>query len=221
MNRVGLTVVAAVLACGGCSDGDGGAGGDGGDWAATRNLPTRVYGGATTGIPYSETAGAIRNALWVVAEDAPAGVSSLANRAQLELPEAAPPGVVGLWVVSQIAVQGGEWGDWEDVHTIFLPWGGAGWSSPVPTAPSRVAARGLLLLSAYASTDTANQSAATLLVEYGAWSGNGQTSVTLRGLENVPFPPGRVDAQDNSTGVPSGGLLARYRVVVRPASIGR
>lgn len=220
MNRVGLTVVAAALACGGCSDGDSAA--VGGDWAATRNLPTRVYGGATTGNPYSETAGAIRNALWVVTEDAPADVASFDNRAQLELPEAAPPGVIGLWVVSQIAVQrGGEWGDWEDVHTIFFPWGGAGWSSPAPTAPARVTARGLLLLSAYASTDTANQRAATLLVGYGAWSGNGQTSVTLRGLANVPFPPGRVNAQAVSIGVPSGGLLARYRVVVRPASIGR
>lgn len=211
-------VVAAALACGGCSDGGGGAGGD---WAATRNLPTRVYGGATTGNPYSETGGAIRNALWVITEDAPADLVSFGNRAQLELPEVAPPGVIGLWVVSQIAVQvSGEWGDWEDVHTIFFPWGGAGWSSPVPTAPSRVATHGLLILSAYASTDTANQRAATLLVGYGAWSGNGQTSVTLRGLAGVPFPPGRVNA-DSLRGMPSGGLLARYRVVVRPASIGQ
>ena len=216
MNRVGLAVVAAALACGGCSDG-----GAGGDWAATRNLPTRAYGGATTGNQYSETAGAITNALWVVGEDAPAGVAAQPDRAQLELPEAAPAGVTGLWVVSQIAVQQGigNWGDWEDVHTIFFPWGGAGWSSPVPAAPARVTTHGLLLLSPYASTD-ANQRAATLLVDYGSWSGNGQTSVALRGLAGVPFPPGRVDEEDNTTGMVGGGVLARYRVVVRPASIG-
>ena len=212
-------VMAAALACGGCSDGDSAA--VGGDWAATRSLPTRVYGGATTGIPYSETGGAIRNTLWVVTEDAPADVRSSPNSANLELPEVAPPGVIGLWVVSQIAVQvSGEWRDWEDVHTIFFPWGGAGWSAPVPTAPARVRAHGLLLLSEYASTDT-NQGAATLLVDYGSWSGNGQNSVALLGLVGVPFPPGRVNAQAVSRGVPSGGLLARYRVVVRPALIGQ
>lgn len=221
MNRVGLAVVVAALTCGGCSDDDADSGA-GSEWAATRNLPTRVYGGATTGNRYSETAGAIRNSLWVVGEDAPPGVAAQPNRAQLELPEAAPPGVIGLWVVSQIAFQWGtgDWSDWEDVHTIFFPWGGAGFSSPVPAAPSRVRTHGLLLLSPYASTD-ANQRAATLLAEYGAWSGNGQNSVALRGLAGVPFPPGRVNSEDDTTGVASGGVLARYRVVVRPASIGR
>lgn len=216
MNRVGLAVAVAALACGGCS-GDDSAGGAGGEWAATRNLPTRDYGGAVTGNQYTETGGAITDALWVVGEDAPADVSAQSNRAQLELPEAAPAGVIGLWVVSQIAVQrAGEWGDWDDVHAIFFPWGGAGWSSPVPAAPARVTTHGLLLLSAYASTDT-NQRASTLLVDYGIWSGNGQISLALRGLAGVPFPPTRVFAESNTAGVESGGVPARYRVVVRPA----
>ena len=219
MNRIGLAVAAAALACGGGSGGDS-ADGAAVDWAATQSLPTRDYGEAVTGNQYSEAAGGITDALWVVGEDAPAGVSAQPNRAQLELPEAAPAGVIGLWVVSQIAVQqAGEWGDWDDVHAIFFPWGGAGWSSPVPTAPARVTTHGLLLLSAFASTDT-NQSAATLLVDYGIWSGNGQISVALRGLAGVPLPPARVAEGNNMAGVASGGVFARYRVVVRPASIG-
>lgn len=219
MNRIGLAIVVAALAGGGCS-GDDSAGGTSGYWAATPSLPTRDYGGAVTGNQYSETAGGITEVLWVVEEDAPTDVSTQSNRAQLELPEAAPAGVIGLWVVSQIAVQqAGEWTDWDDVHAIFFPWGGAGWSSPVPAAPARVTTHGLLLLSAYASTDT-NQNAATLLVDYGIWSGNGQSSIALRGLAGVPFPPARVYARYNTAGVASGGVPARYRVVVRPASIG-
>lgn len=220
MNRVGLAVAVAALACGGCSGGDS-AGGVGVDWAATQSLPTRDYGEAVTGNQYTETGGAITDVLWVVGEDAPADVSAQPNRALLELPETAPAGVIGLWVVSQIVVQrAGEWGDWNDVHAIFFPWGGAGWSSPVPAAPARVTTHGLLLLSAFASTDTANQRAATLLVDYGIWSGNGQISLALRGLPGVPFPPAHVFSETNPTGVAIGGVPARYRIVVRPASIG-
>ena len=121
MNRVGLAVAVAALACGGGSGGDDSAGGAGVDWAATQSLPTRDYGEAVTGNQYSETAGGITDALWVVGEDAPAGMAAQPNRAQLELPEAAPAGVIGLWVVSQIAVQqAGERANWS-LYTVELP----------------------------------------------------------------------------------------------------
>ena len=216
------------------------------DWARTGLLPTQAYAAARPGVIEWEydrgrtdrltngpsppagtdvtfTATATGNMRSPVTDDHNASRQS--GHATVDLREDAPPGTIGMWVVSQVNVANasGVFSDdgWKDVHSLFFPWGVTGFDTAFPTsAPNSVPTRGLLVLQRWAASgDGQTQQASLLGVEFAVQMTGGQTNIGLYPITGSRRPATRVTDDSGRQGAPSGGRLARYRVVVRPATL--